>query len=304
MELEQLKCFVAVAEELHFGGAAQKMGLLPASLGRHVRLLEESLGTRLMSRTTRSVSLTEDGAALLEEVRPLLHRLQALAEEFRSRKNQQATVLRIGAIDSAAAGLIPPLLHDFREQCPGIVTQLVEDKSIRLIPKLIAGRLDIVFIRPRDGLSRNLAVRTLTHETPVIALAVTNPLAGHERISVDELRDEPLIVPERRSRPHSYDLTMKLFEDAGLHPRIAQIADEKQTIINLVAAGIGSAVVPRWTAKLAVSGVTFMPLASADGSSLRKLPLAVAWTKAVRDPSRDQLLELLDKNINRYAEQA
>ncbi|MGV1822404.1 LysR family transcriptional regulator [Agrobacterium tumefaciens] len=304
MELEQLKCFVAVAEELHFGRAAQKMGLLPASLGRHVRLLEESLGTRLMSRTTRSVSLTEDGAALLEEVRPLLHRLQALAEEFRSRKNQQATVLRIGAIDSAAAGLIPPLLHDFREQCPGIVTQLVEDKSIRLIPKLIAGRLDIVFIRPREGLSRNLSVRTLVHETPVIALAVTHPLAASNRVSVKELGDEPLIVPERRSRPHSYDLTMKLFQDVGLHPRIAQIADEKQTIINLVAAGIGSAIVPRWTAKLAVSGVTFVPLASADVSSLRKLPLAVAWPKAVRDAGRDQLLELLDKNIGRYAEQA
>ncbi|MCM2476467.1 LysR family transcriptional regulator [Rhizobium sp. CG5] len=304
MELEQLRCFVAVAEELHFGRAAQKMGLLPASLGRHVRLLEESLGTRLMSRTTRSVSLTEDGAALLEEVRPLLHRLQTLAEEFRSRKTQQATVLRIGAIDSAAAGLIPALLHDFRERCPGIVTQLVEDKSIRLIPKLIAGRLDVVFIRPRDGLSRNLAVRILTHETPVIALPVTHPLAACDRVSVDELGDEPLIVPDRRSRPHSYDLTMKLFEDAGLHPRIAQIADEKQTIINLVAAGIGSAIVPRWTSKLAVSGVTFVSLVNADNTPLRKLPLAVAWIKAVRDPGRDQLLELLDKNIGRYAEQA
>ncbi|MEK1932577.1 MAG: LysR family transcriptional regulator [Pararhizobium sp.] len=304
MELEQLRCFVAVAEELHFGRAAQKMGLLPASLGRHVRLLEESLGTRLMSRTTRSVSLTEDGAALLEEVRPLLHRLQALAEEFRSRKTQEATVLRIGAIDSAAAGLIPALLHDFRERCPGIVTQLVEDKSIRLIPKLLAGRLDVVFIRPRDGLSRNLAVRILTHETPVIALPVTHPLAACDRVSVDELGDELLIVPERRSRPHSYDLTMKLFEDAGLHPRIAQIADEKQTIINLVAAGIGSAIVPRWTAKLAVSGVTFVPLASTENAPLRKLPLAVAWTKAVRDPGRNQLLELLNENIGRYAEQA
>lgn len=304
MELEQLRCFVAVAEELHFGRAAQKMGLLPASLGRHVRLLEESLGTRLMSRTTRSVSLTEDGAALLEEVRPLLNRLQTLAEDFRSRKTQQATVLRIGAIDSAAAGLIPALLHDFRERCPGIVTQLVEDKSIRLIPKLIAGRLDVVFIRPRDGLSRSLAFRVLTHETPVIALPVTHPLAARDRVSVADLGDEPLIVPERRSRPHSYDLTMKLFEDAGLHPRIAQIADEKQTIINLVAAGIGSAIVPRWTSKLAVSGVTFVPLVNAENAPSRKLPLAVAWTKAVRDPGRDELLELVDKNIGRYAEQA
>ncbi|MGV2181494.1 LysR family transcriptional regulator [Rhizobium rhizogenes] len=304
MELEQLKCFVAVAEELHFGRAAQRMQLLPASLGRHVRLLEESLGTRLMIRTTRSVSLTEDGAALLEEVRPLLNRMQELAENFRSKKSQQATVLRIGAIDSAAAGLIPQLLHDFREKSPTVVTQLVEDKSIRLIPKLIAGRLDIVFIRPRDGLSRNLAVRTLLHETAVIALPAAHPLAIHEHISVKDLGDEPLIVPDRRSRPHSYDLTMKLFEEAGMYPRIAQIADEKQTIINLVAAGLGSAIVPRWTSKLAVSGVKFVPLEEAIGVSLRKLPLAVAWTKAVRDLDRDLLLELLEKNISRYAEQA
>lgn len=304
MELEQLKCFVAVAEELHFGRAAQRMQLLPASLGRHVRLLEESLGTRLMIRTTRSVSLTEDGAALLEEVRPLLNRMQELAENFRSKKSQQTTVLRIGAIDSAAAGLIPQLLHDFREKSPTVITQLVEDKSIRLIPKLIAGRLDIIFIRPRDGLSRNLAVRTLLHETAVIALPSAHLLAVREHVSVQDLGDEPLIVPDRRSRPHSYDLTMKLFEEAGMYPRIAQIADEKQTIINLVAAGLGSAIVPRWTSKLAVSGVKFVPLEETIGVSLRKLPLAVAWAKAVRDPDRDLLLELLEKNISRYAEQA
>lgn len=205
-----------------------RMRLLPASLGRHVRLLEESLGTRLMIRTTRSVSLTEDGAALLEEVRPLLNRMQELAENFRSKKTQQATVLRIGAIDSAAAGLIPQLLHDFREKSPTVVTQLVEDKSIRLIPKLIAGRLDIVFIRPRDGLSRNLAVRTLLHETAVVALPSAHVLAIREHISVKDLGDEPLIVLDRRSRPHSYDLTMKLFEEAGMYPRIAQIADDHQ----------------------------------------------------------------------------
>lgn len=262
------------------------------------------MGTRLLIRTTRSVSLTEDGAALLEEVRPLLNRMQELAENFRSKKSQQATVLRIGAIDSAAAGLIPQLLHDFREKSPTVVTQLIEDKSIRLIPKLIAGRLDIVFIRPRDGLSRNLAVRTLLHETAVVALPSAHVLAIREHISVKDLDDEPLIVPDRRSRPHSYDLTMKLFEEAGMYPRIAQIADEKQTIINLVAAGLGSAIVPRWTSKLAVSGVTFVPLEETISVSLRKLPLAVAWTKAVRDLDRDLLLELLEKNIGRYAEQA
>lgn len=301
MELEQLRCFVAVAEELHFGKAAQRAGMLPASLGRHVRLLEDSLGTRLLSRTTRSVELTEDGVILLDEVKPILSRLEALADRFRTSSHLPTQVLRIGAIDSAAAGLIPQLLHDFRERAPDTLTQLVEDKSIRLIPKLLAGRLDVILIRPRDKLNRNLAMKKLFTETVVVAVPVDSPMAEQNEISIDDLADEPLIVPERRSRPHSHDLTFGLFAEAGLRPRIAQIADEKQTIINLVAAGIGSALVPRWTSKLALDGVKYVPLRDAQKGRNDKLPLAVAWVKAVRHPSRDQILNLLEDNLERYA---
>ncbi|WP_183939944.1 LysR family transcriptional regulator [Rhizobium paranaense] len=304
MELEQIRCFVAVAEELHFGRAAQKLGILPASFGRHIRMLEESLGVALFNRTTRSVSLTEEGALLLEEVKPILARLDSVAEKFRAAGRKSTPLLRIGAIDSAAAGLVPMLLHDFREIAPHAVTQLVEDKSIRLIPKLLAGRLDIALIRPRDGLSRSLVIRPLFHETAVVAVASTNHLASKAEITIADLRDEPLIVPERRSRPHSHDLTMTLFSELEVRPRIAQVADEKQTIVNLVAAGIGSAIVPRWTSKLAVQGVTFVPLADRAGTRLEKLPLAVAWMKAVRDPTRDLLLDLLENNIKRYSELA
>lgn len=302
MELEQLRCFVAAAEELHFGRAAQKAGMLPASLSRHIRLLEESLGVPLFSRTTRSVGLTEDGILLLQEVRPILARLEKVAEKFRSARHQPASVLRIGAIDSAAAGLVPLLLQDFRERSPNTVTQLVEDKSIRLIPKLLAGRLDLVLIRPREGLSRSLAVQPLLFETAVVALPADSPLAERSEISIEDLAGEPLIVPERRSRPHSHDLTMGLFTELGMRPRIAQIADEKQTIINLVAAGIGSAIVPRWTSKLAVTGVSYVPLARNADFPMHKLPLAVAWMKAVRDPARDIMVELLQQNMARYIE--
>lgn len=301
LELEQLRCFVAVAEELHFGRAAQKVGLLPASLGRHVKLLEEALGTPLLERTTRNVSLTEDGIVLLEEVRPILARLDDLKERFRAERYRPSSTLRIGAIDSAAAGLVPQVLHDLREESPTLTTQLVEDKSIRLVPKLLAGRLDLAFIRPREGLSRNLGVRMLLEETPVVAVPENHSLASCEKITVRDLIDEPLIVPERRSRPHSHDLTLDIFADAGLHPRIAQIADEKQTIINLVAAGIGCAIVPRWTSKLTISGVCYIPLIPLDGRPLKTLPLAVAWVKAVRDPGRDTVINLLDRHLKRYA---
>lgn len=304
MELEQLRCFVAVAEELHFGKAAQKTGILPASLGRHVRLLEESLGTRLLSRTTRSVELTEDGVILLKEILPIISRLEAVADRFRTSRQSPAHVLRIGAIDTAAAGLVPQLLHDFRLRSPETMTQLVEDKSIRLIPKLLAGRLDLVLIRPREKLSRNLSIKRLFSETVVVAVPVHSMIAQQEEISISDLADEPLIVPERRSRPHSHDLTFGLFAEVGLRPRVAQIADEKQTIINLVAAGIGSALVPRWTSKLVLDGVKYIPLRATEKGKPDRLPLAVAWVKAVRDPRRDRMLEVLEDNLDRYASNA
>lgn len=107
----------------------------------------------------------------------------------------------------------------------------MEDKSIRLIPKLLAGRLDLILIRPRDKLNRNLAMKKLFTETVVVAVPAQSPMAEQNEISIHDLADEPLIVPERRSRPHSHDLTtFGLFADVGLRPRIAQVADEKQTI--------------------------------------------------------------------------
>ena len=114
MDLHQLRCFVAAAEELHFGRAAQRLDMLPSALGRFIRLLEDDLGTRLMTRTTRSVALTDDGAVLLKEARTLLAQADALAGRFRTRGRKRTAIIRVGAIDSAAAGLLPRLLHDFR----------------------------------------------------------------------------------------------------------------------------------------------------------------------------------------------
>lgn len=149
MDLQQLRCFVATAEELHFGRAAQRMNMLPSALGRFVRLLEEDLGTRLLTRTTRNVALTDDGVVLLKDARALLTQADALAVRFRTRSRKGATIIRVGAIDSAAAGLIPKLLKDFRKRRPDATIQLVEDKTIRLLPRLLTGRLDLAFVRPQ-----------------------------------------------------------------------------------------------------------------------------------------------------------
>jgi DNA-binding transcriptional LysR family regulator len=304
MDLYQLRCFVAVAEELHFSRAARRLELTPAALGRHIKALEDSLGGRLLNRTTRNVALTDEGFGLLGEARSLLKAADDLGARFRAKARVKATTLRLGAIDTAAAGLVPLLLYDFRAAYPDVVVELVEEKTIRLVPRLLSGRLDLAIIRPPPQLGRQIEVRTLFHESAVVAVQQGHPLARRRTLTIEAIAEEPLIVPDRRSRPHSHDLTIKLFEQAGLRPAIAQVAGEKQTIVNLVAAGLGCALVPKWTSRLSIPGVRYIPLSGAAAGDLKVLPLAVAWVRGSRDPTREAMVKILDEHLLTYQSHA
>jgi DNA-binding transcriptional LysR family regulator len=304
MDLHQLRCFVAVAEELHFGKAANRLQMLPSALGRYVRLLEEEIGTRLLARTTRSVTLTEEGAIFLDEARALLRQAESLTTRFQSRGRTRATTLRVGAIDSAAAGLVPPVLHDYRERRPDVAVQLVENKTIRLLPRLLSGSLDLAFVRPPEAPDKALEFLFLFYETAMVAVPQHHPLAARDCLAIEDLADQPMIIPERRSRPHSHDLTMQLFTDAGLQARIAFFAEEKYTIVNLVAAEVGVAIVPRWTSRMPVAGVRYIPLSDATRVAEDKLPLAAAWVRGTRDAAREDMVAMLRTNVTAYAAQA
>jgi DNA-binding transcriptional LysR family regulator len=304
MDLQQLRCFIAVADDLHFGRAAQRLDMLPASLGRHIRLLEECLGTTLLARTTRHVALTDDGTLILDDARATIAAADGIAARLRTRGRTQAATLRVGAIDSAAAGLIPLLLQDFSKQVHGVTIQIVEDKTIRLLPRLLSGRLDLAFVRPPPNPDKRLAIQFLFHETAVIAVPSRHRLARRSELTIADLTDAPLIVPSRRSRPHSHNLTMQLFAEAGLKPNVAQVADEKQTIVSLVAARIGLAIVPRWTARMAPTGVRFVRLLRGANPIQTSLPMAAAWVRSSRDPQRDALLATVRAHLPDYAAQA
>jgi len=148
------------------------------------------------------------------------------------------------------------------------------------------------------------AMKLYAKNYAVVAVPSRHRLASRSRLYIDTLVDEPLIVPDRSSRPHSHDLTIKLFEQAGLRPTISQIAEEKQTIVNLVAAKVGLAIVPRWASRLAVAGVRFVPLVARKPEELKILPLAAAWVRGSRDPLREEMLAVLRLRLARYAAKA
>ena len=301
MELLQLRCLIAVSETLHFGRAAQSMDMLPASFGRHIRLLEESLDQRLLQRTTRSVSLTPEGKRFVEGARDIVERADRLKTGFRESNVGNIPTLRIGAIDSAAAGLMPQLLPRLRDAAPELEVEMIEQKTIRLLPKILSGNLDLAIVRPPETRDRRLEFRNLFRETAVVAVPEDHPLAKRSRIGVHDMAEEPLIVPDRRSRPHSHDLTMKLFMESGLTARVAQVAEEKQTIVSLVGSGVGLAIVPKWASRLAVGGVVFIELDLPNRQAPRELALSAVWLRDTRNPLRDKFIEVLMRNLDGFS---
>ncbi len=301
MDLRLLRCFQVAADELNFGRAARRLNILPSSLSRNIGLLENDMGLRLFRRTTREVSLTPSGHLLLREARLLLQHAQRVEDEVRSAAGSEERVFRIGAMDAAAVGLIPQLLHDFREIEPDLELLLLEEKSAKLMPKLLSGALDVAIVSQPMSPMPELEFHFLLNQPIVVALPAGYALADRGSLRVSDLEDVPLILPSPRGRPHSYNLTMQLFLDANLQPKIAQQAEEKQTIINMVGAEIGAAIVPYWASRNAVQGVVFQPLVSETGRQFEELPLGAAWLKGTHDTYRDSLLALLNKKLPEYA---
>lgn len=294
MDINQLRCFVAVGQELHFGRAAQKMEMMPASLSRFIRLLEEDLGIRLLNRSTRNVALTAEGALFFEEASRLIEQFDALARRFKGGLKDDRRTLRIGAIDSAARGLVPSLLNLFVQQYPLIDIHITEDKTINLIPKLKSGWLDVIFFRAPQTLDASLEARFITRERCVLAVPVSHALADKPQVTVNDFQHEGMIIAERRTRPHSHELTMSLFRQAGLTPHIAQFAEEKQTILSMVGAGLGIAIVPASYKDMNSDSVRFIPLALPP--EIKGLPLSMAWQKGSADSLVSALIQLLNNN--------
>lgn len=294
MDINQLRCFVAVGKELHFGRAAQKMEMMPASLSRFIRLLEEDLGVRLLNRSTRNVSLTAEGALFFDDASKLIDQFDALAKRFKVGLKDERRTLRIGAIDSAARGLVPALLNLFVPLHPQSDIHIIEDKTINLMPKLKSGWLDMIFIREPQSIDATLAVRFITRESCVLAVPIQHALAQRERVAVSDFQHEAMIIPDRRTRPHSHDLTMSLFKQAGFTPHIAQFAEEKQTILSLVSAGLGLAVVPASYRTMNSDSVSYIALDLPE--EIKGLPLSIAWQKGNEDRFLLDMLRLLHEH--------
>jgi DNA-binding transcriptional LysR family regulator len=284
-DLRRLRYFVAVAEELHFGRAARLLNVSQPPLSVQIRTLEREIGTPLLIRTQRRVELTEAGRVLLDEARRLLDQAEAAVVHARRAAEGAVGRLAIGFVSTVDYSILPPLVRRFRHKHPGISLKLLELTGDRQQALLQSGELDLglsILPSPAAGLAK----RPVFREPLIAAVPASHPLAGRRRTALRSLAAGPFIQFPRELAPGLYDLAIAACQKAGFTPHLAQEAIQMQTILGLVAAGLGVALVPRCMSKLQRPDVRYLAL-DARGFEVETVAL---WHSENRAPALAALI--------------
>jgi DNA-binding transcriptional LysR family regulator len=261
MELRHLRYFTAVAEELHFGRAAERLHMAQPPLSQHILHLERELGVQLFARTRRKVELTDAGRVFLAEAQAiLLHTEHAIRNAQRASRGEIGR-LTVGFVLSATCSLLPEVLRVFRERFPTVELALEEVTTGQGLAALRDARMQLCFIRlPVPDLDAALWLEPVLKEKILLALPPHHPLTARAKVPLRLLSNEPFIIFPRDQGSGFYDLLLRACRQAGFTPQVAQEAGQMQTILSLVAAGLGIALIPSSVQSLRSNDVVYKPL--------------------------------------------
>jgi DNA-binding transcriptional LysR family regulator len=259
LELRLLWYFVTVAEYLHFGRAAEYIGIEQPPLSQQIRRLEEMLECRLFDRTSRKVQLTAAGEALLPEAQRLLAHGRAASEIVRTVGQGRTGLLTVGFAASTLLSAVPPIIQAYRTRYPGVELRLRELSTAAQVEELRTGAISVGFLREPLPLPW-LAVEEVARESFVAVLPGGHPLAHRADLALNEMMSEAFVLFPQRVAPALFGLVQNLFVTVGFYPRVVQEALEWTTIVALVEAGMGVSVVPASFQNLRLGQVVYVPL--------------------------------------------
>ncbi|WP_070337664.1 LysR family transcriptional regulator [Pseudomonas aeruginosa] len=269
MELRHLRYFIAVAEELHFGRAAERLGISRPPLSQQIQALEEEIGARLFERTNRRVELTDAGRLFLDESRQVLAQVDKAVLLARRAHLGELGELKIGFTSSAPfTSTIPSSIHAFRKAYPDVHLDLQEMSSRQVLKALLEESLQVGVIRPL-ALPDAVHWVELFREPLVAVLRADHPLAAgsEDGLAIAALAEEPFVFFPRSYGTGLYDQVIALTRQAGFSPRIAQEASEAMTIIGLVSAGLGVSILPASFRRTRVDGVVYRTLSDPEATT-------------------------------------
>ncbi|PKU23184.1 LysR substrate-binding domain-containing protein [Telmatospirillum siberiense] len=288
-EFSHLRCFIVLAEELHFHRAAQRLNMTQPPLSRQIQLLEHELGVCLLRRSSRLVELTPAGKAFYLEARRLLHIAENAKVIAQRMARGESGLVTLGFTAASSYAFLPRLVALAKEKLPEIDLVLREMVTLDQIEALNSGRIDLGFLRPplnRYGISGKRILR----EPLLLAVPRDHPLAACEQLRLTDLDRQPFITYSPVEGRYFHDLLAGLFQTAGVAPNYVQYAIQTHSILALVNAGIGLAVVPESARNLHPDGVVLRDFPSEAKASTE---LFLAWRDGNENPAASVLSELI-----------
>jgi len=277
IELKRLNAFVTVVEAGSITRAAELLFIQQPPLTRLLQGLEQDFGVPLLQRLPRGVIPTEAGEVLLQEARAVLARAEQLNAAMRRAAQGEQGRIRIGFTSSAALHtFVPALLRRYREIYPSVSTQLEESGSGELLEAVVAGQLDVAFVRMPVKDMPELEMEKVLEEPMWVAVPAGHRLAARvsgQPLKLEELSNEPFVLYRRRAGQGLYDAILAAYVRAGFSPHIVQEAPRLTSCLSLVGAGLGISIVPASMTRLGGDGVVFLPL---DASTRLSAPLYLA----------------------------
>ncbi|MFD3731632.1 LysR family transcriptional regulator [Streptomyces sp. NPDC058632] len=268
MELRQLRSFLALAEECHFGRAAARLHVAQPALSQQIKQLERELGLPLFHRSTRHVELTEAGRHLTDYARALVTEEERARIHLRELATGHAGRVSVGFIGTATYDVLPKVARTVRAKLPGITLDLRgELLTPLLVEGLLSGTFDLAVLRGAVS-EENIRTTPLRSEPLVAVLPSHHRLAGRRSIPLKALADEPFVIHPSQSRSSMYDRVLSACRRAGFRPAPLTEVGETATLVVLVAAGHGVALVPQSVQSLSLDGATYVPLTGDESVEL------------------------------------
>ena len=256
MNLRQLRYFLAVADELHFGRAADSLHMAQPPLSAQIKQLEADLGVLLFERTKRRVRLTTAGEVLKLEAQQVLDRLELARQKTQQAGRGETGKIAISFVSSAMYSILPDWLKQFRQQYPNVKLILQEATGVEQVEGLLSHRFDVGFVRSSIG-HDGINAQMVWQEPLIVALPEDHALSAGKKVSIADLANEGFILILRPMATQMHDKIIKFCVQAGFNPKVVQTAEQLQTVLGLVSAQIGVAILPAAAQKLQREGVCY-----------------------------------------------
>lgn len=279
VDLRQMRYFVCLADELHFGRAAERLGIAQAPLSQQIRLMEERLGVALFHRTTRRTRLTSAGHTLLRHARELLDAADRAVAHTRAMAGEATGRITVAGVNVAMTHVIPPVLAAFRKLWPAVIVDVVPLGTAEQLRTLETGGINIAFIRPTER-AAYMQVETILSEGFVAALPRGHRLAEKPEIALRDFLGESLIGYAPILGANYATIMMTALRKAGLQTRVVQECTHTMAVATQVASGLGVAIMPSWIANIRSPYLEFRPIPELP----RAIDLVVAWPAGETSP--------------------